>query len=282
VRTLIRAPTSSHFSAGPTGHPYYFNPQTGESTYVRPLLSYRDLAPAQAPQKKKEKPLVKTPIPGTDWLRVKTTEGNVFYTNKAKKESLWVAPEEIREALAALEKEEAKAVDETAEEAESVTVQSQGGGKRKPEAPVPSNEVVPSKKKKVEEEEEEEEDDEGTKNGDEGSDESSEEEEEEDWQREAAIQLAKEAEEELQRVKEEQEREKERVIEEENLAKKAKELNMPARVDLSLDEAKALFKVASVLALTWVFLTCPLPDPASGERHQSSPSMGQDAPSVHL
>ncbi|TDL21916.1 hypothetical protein BD410DRAFT_840299, partial [Rickenella mellea] len=100
----------------PGGQPYYHNAFTNESTYIRPLPNFPigPSVPPQAPQptvesKKKVKPVEKTPIPGTDWLRVKTNEGNTFYTNKAKKESVWTVPEEIKDAVENLEKEEAAA-----------------------------------------------------------------------------------------------------------------------------------------------------------------------------
>jgi transcription elongation regulator 1 len=47
-------------------------------------------------KKKKEKPKEKTPILGTSWTRVKTTEGNVFYMNKETKQSEWVIPDDIK------------------------------------------------------------------------------------------------------------------------------------------------------------------------------------------
>ncbi|TDL19334.1 hypothetical protein BD410DRAFT_805915 [Rickenella mellea] len=65
------------------------------------------LPPGWTEHIKKEKPMGKTPIPGTDCPRVRTNEGNIFYTNKAKNESVWTVPEEIKEAVENLEKEEA-------------------------------------------------------------------------------------------------------------------------------------------------------------------------------
>src|ERR1700737_1622294 len=102
--------TSYHFdtNSGPAGQLYFHNAQTKESTYVRPLPSFLNLQHPLQPTKKKEKPLVKTPIPGTEWVRVVTTEGNVFYTHKAKKESVWTVPDEIKEAVNKLEKDEAE------------------------------------------------------------------------------------------------------------------------------------------------------------------------------
>ncbi|KAF8076367.1 hypothetical protein FPV67DRAFT_1471462 [Lyophyllum atratum] len=229
---------SEHIAPG--GQAYYYNAQTQESTYVRPIPAFSNMPIMQSEHaKKKEKPLVKTQIPGTEWLRVRTTEGNVFYSHKARKESLWVVPDEIKEAVEKLEKEEskrqAKAANATADgaskadlegamEVQRIKEEVQALVKRKAEDSVPLDEVVISKKAKVEEEEEDE--------GDE-----SEESEEEDWQREAAAQLAAEAEAETIRQEEEAARLKEAEAE----AKRA-QLNMPERVDLSIEEAKALFK----------------------------------------
>lgn len=229
---------SEHIAPG--GQPYYHNPQTNESTYIRPLPSFQNL-PQPQPAKKKEKPRVKTPIPGTEWIRVVTTEGNTFYTHKAKKESVWTVPEEIKDAVANLEKEEARNEIEKEEkakiaererlvEAERIKAEVQEAMKRKAED-APVDEVVISKKARVEDEEEEDSEEEES-------------EEEEEWQREAAAQLAAEAEEERKRVEEEEKRLKEEAEEE---ARKAKEHPMPERVDLSIEEAKALFKVCILL-----------------------------------
>ncbi|KAF5388027.1 hypothetical protein D9615_000399 [Tricholomella constricta] len=228
---------SEHIAPG--GQVYYHNLQTQESTYVRPIPAFPIMPITQsAPLTKKEKPLVKTPIPGTEWLRVRTTQGNVFYSHKVKKQSIWTVPDEIREALKNLEKEELKKQEEAAKaasdealrvererssEVQRIKEEVQGMVKRKAEDSVPVDEVFITKKAKVEDEE-----DEGTE-----SDES----EEEDWQREAAAQLAAEAD--VEKVR--QEEEAVRLKEAEAEAKRT-QLNMPDRVDLSIEEAKALFK----------------------------------------
>lgn len=260
------------FSIAPGGQPYYYNALTKESTYVRPLPAppfapgmaitpqaafAAAKAAAQQPEKRaKEKPKTKTPIPGTPWLRVVTTAGNVFFTNKEKKESVWTVPEEIKEAVAKLEDEEKeKEEDEKrrlaeeedkkriAKEAEVERVKRDLKEGKQPKRkamddvqPVEELEVS-VKKARVDEEEE-----------DEGSEEDSDDEMEE-WQREAVAQLAAEADEEERIRREEEERRK--AEEEEELRRKEKEkgmpsLNMPARVELSLDEAKALFKVCTI------------------------------------
>lgn len=54
-------------------------------------------------KEKKEKPKTKTPIEGTDWIKVETNKGNVFWTNSVTKESVWTLPGEIKEAIKARE-----------------------------------------------------------------------------------------------------------------------------------------------------------------------------------
>jgi hypothetical protein len=226
---------TTHGCAGPTGQLYYHNAQTKESTYVRPWPSFRN-PPVQL-SKKKEKPLVKTPIPGTEWIRVKTTEGNIFYSHQVKKESYWTVPETIREAVDALEAEErtkqgvkvgeedvmkaGMVEEEHAAEIKRIKSEVQEILKRKAENVVPVDEVGISKKARVEDAPDEED----------SSD-------EEDWQREATAQLAAaEAKEENKQIEEEEKRTREEAEAE------ARKLKMPERVDLSMEEAKALFKV---------------------------------------
>jgi len=240
-------------TTGPGGQPYYFNIHTSESTYVRPLPTFpmMNLAvatPAPAPKSAKDKPLVKTPVPGTDWVRVKTTQGNTFYSHKVEKRSVWTVPEDIKEVVEALEKEEQDAAErlirEQEEEATKIETErvkaqiAKETAKRKARDPVPVDEVVISKKARVDDEPE----DEDMDDEDEDSDDD---EEEEEWQREAAAQLAAEAEEHERQNKEEEEAEQKRIKDEETLKEeyKTQQLNMPAKVDLAPEEAKALFKV---------------------------------------
>ncbi|BGP15676.1 hypothetical protein JCM10213v2_003665 [Rhodosporidiobolus nylandii] len=91
-------------------------------------------------KEKKEKPKEKLPIEGTDWIRVTTNKGNVFYNNKETKESSWVVPEEIKEQVAELEKKEAAEREEKekaekeareAEEAAAAAAAASGAKKRK-------------------------------------------------------------------------------------------------------------------------------------------------------
>ncbi|TFK75925.1 HSP90-domain-containing protein [Pluteus cervinus] len=232
---------------GPGGQPYFYHAGTQQSTYIRPLPALPTVVPqlVTQPAKKKEKPLVKTPIPGTEWLRVKTTEGNVFYSHKVKKESIWAVPEEIKEAVEALEREEREKAEqarqasfapppteadrlarEQLEEIQRVKADVQELVKRKAESAPADEQVVAKKKVKLDKPEENEEDD---------SDEDS---EDEEWQREAAEQLAVEAE--IERIKREEAAKRE--AEEAKKAQNAPAFAVPNRVDLSIEEAKALFK----------------------------------------
>ncbi|EFI27699.1 peptide-binding protein [Coprinopsis cinerea okayama7 len=216
---------------GPAGQVYYYSAQTQESTYVRPLPT--------VPVAKKEKAHIKTPIPGTDWLRVVTTEGNVFYSNKVTKQSSWTMPPEIAEAVQAFDTQTREQQAAKPVPGAPVTIESKAtrraekeAAKRKREEAQPIDEIATSKKAKMEEDDEDEDDD--------SDDEDS---EEEEWQREAAEQLAREAEEEEKRRKEEEERLKKAKEEEERRARESKpQLNMPDKVELSIEEGKALFK----------------------------------------
>ncbi|KAF8639823.1 hypothetical protein AX17_001079 [Amanita inopinata Kibby_2008] len=247
----------------PNGQVYYYNAHSKESTYVRPLPAFPLVTPQQlqAPQataKKKEKPLFKTRVPGTDWLRVKTTEGNVFYSHTTRKESVWTVPEEIKDALEAFEREEhvqqqqmtqqqVTVLERHSEEIEVERIKNevQDLVKRKAEEAVPVDEFVISKKVRT-----------GDVQSEQGGDESTSEDDEEEWQKEAAEQLAAEAEAEEKRRKiEEQEQLAEGKRAEESKAlgsqinqkvaqqgQEPMQISIPDRVDLSVEEAKALFK----------------------------------------
>lgn len=111
----------SQLSTATGGALYWYNASTGQSTYQRPLPhmpipfpppnfavpppgypafppgSSSDAAPAgKEKKKKKEKAKDKLPVPGTSWIRVKTSEGNTFYMNKETKQSEWTVPDEIK------------------------------------------------------------------------------------------------------------------------------------------------------------------------------------------
>jgi hypothetical protein len=131
----LPSPWTEHIA--PTGHYYYYNPVTSESTYIRPISLTTLLASSFAgpstikKKKKKEKPLRKTAIPDSPWLRVVTNRGNVFYANKDTKESTWEAPQDIIEALEAMGLDESdQDIVEEDEEEKKVTT-SPSGTKRK-------------------------------------------------------------------------------------------------------------------------------------------------------
>lgn len=125
-----------------------------------------------------------------------------------------------------------------------------GTVKRKAEE-TPLYELVMAKKAKVDNDGKDETDSDGDEDEDEDD-------EEEEWQREAAAQLAAEAEEERQRQEEQKKREeveeqKQKELEAEaQRAQATRSINMPTKVDLSIDEAKALFKVS----IDW--FACPV------------------------
>ena len=62
--------------------------------------------PAPAKKEKKEKPKEKLPIEGSDWVRVTTNRGNVFYNHAQTRESVWTIPDDIKVQVEALERKE--------------------------------------------------------------------------------------------------------------------------------------------------------------------------------
>jgi hypothetical protein len=101
----------------------------------------------QQPPKKKEKLVEKIQIPGTEWLRVTTAKGDVFWNHRETKKSVWVIPEEIREQVQEWERSK----EAPSPEAESQT-QTEANGKRK--ATEEPKEGKESKKARVEDEDE--------------------------------------------------------------------------------------------------------------------------------
>ena len=183
---------------------------------MRPIY----LTPAQKlpVKQKQEKPLLKTHIPGFDWLRITTTERNIFYFHKNSKKSTWVVPDELKSVLEAFEAEEkAGPSDEQ--------IAGKSNSKRKADGPAPTDRVVAKKVKR---------------HGSQDSEVETSDEEEDEWQSKAAEQLAAEAEE-FKRLKEEERKKQD--LQEAQRAFAASEMVMPRTVDLSVEESKALFKV---------------------------------------
>lgn len=121
----------------PGGQLYWHNQQLKQSTYKRPSNEVRQThsgpngtipfysgpppgfseeAPiASTASNVKERPKKKEAIPGADgWFRVRTNLGNIFYAHKESQRSEWIAPEEIREQLEAMEKAKRKLKQELA------------------------------------------------------------------------------------------------------------------------------------------------------------------------
>lgn len=216
----------------------------------------------------------------------------MFYTNKAKKESVWTIPDEIKDAVELLNKQEEddkiqagqQAQEETRRDVETeqereierVRMEVQEVVKRKAEDISQSDEIVISKKPRVE-------DRVGGKVDESDDTDGGEESGEEDWQREAAAQLAKEAEEEEQRQREEDEKAK---AEEARIAKEsAPQITMPDRVDLSIEEGKALFKVClqyDILLIPFKLSHVACTDLTPGERHKSFASLGYVSSALHI
>lgn len=167
--------------------------------------------------------MIKFQIPGTEWVRVTTTEGNIFYSHKAKKESVWTVPDEIRDVVEALERRGVeKNESKQAVNTDTIGQATQSNAKRKAVDSLLLDEITMRKRVK-------------SQATDQESDiESS---EEEDWQHEAAIQLAIEAEEEEKKLEAEKH---------EELLRTQASIKVPEKVDLSVEEAKALFKVRKV------------------------------------
>ncbi|GAA5882252.1 hypothetical protein JCM3774_004064 [Rhodotorula dairenensis] len=169
----------------PNGAPYWFNPITNVSTYVRPTaippppppgfaiapapaLHYPPLASATAPaatpapaaarrekKDKKEKPKRKTPLGESHWIRVVTNKGNVFYNNSNTKESVWTVPDEVKDLVDQLEKQEKE------DEEEAKLAAAAARERQQQEEEQPSKAQVERTKRKAGEDDDDEEEEEG-------------------------------------------------------------------------------------------------------------------------
>jgi transcription elongation regulator 1 len=189
-------------------------------------------------------------IPGTGWTRVTTNEGNVFYFEKESKRSEWSVPEEIREEVAVLQaEEEVRRVEAEREEKERAEVERM---ERLKERERLREEVEEERKRKAVErerkrkereedgEEEEEPDAKVSKTDGEGDGEfgPQNEEDEEAWMKAVAAEFADAD----KALKAEQKRDKENLEREEEEAAK-KVFAVPEKVNVTLEEGRALFKV---------------------------------------
>ncbi|SCZ93800.1 BZ3500_MvSof-1268-A1-R1_Chr6-3g08893 [Microbotryum saponariae] len=261
----------------PAGQPYWFNPITNVSTYVRPLpppapvppgvppmlnpppLHFPSASTSSVPTKKekekkekKEKPKTKLEIEGTDWIEVTTNQGNVFWSNKATKQSVWTVPKEVKELMARKEREEKaegeagrkrKAAEEGgAEETEEEAEKKEESTTQKEDAPTTTNEVpsaptnasdsaAPPKKKKkskvvvVHDIEEMEQD--------------------EDWQRQIAEEMAREVEEQQKQQEQEEQQQQPPDHVGRSVGRPQAAAAPLGGLDVSAEEGMALFKVGS-------------------------------------
>ncbi|KAH8915141.1 hypothetical protein BT69DRAFT_1252051 [Atractiella rhizophila] len=247
----------------PEGQPYYYNAITKVSTYTRPRLQpppnfpppptgfsappgfQPPMMPIQMPmhfqppvygvvpgqqrrdkekEKGKEKAAKRTPI-GEEWIMVETNEGNTFFRNKKNKTSFWEVPEEIKdeveEILAQRKLETAPKIEEEEEmkeeeEEEEVKEESPRGQKRKPS---PAVEEEKPKKKKAKQQVV-----------------ASVEDLDEEWQKSIAAEMAAEAEAEAEEEKLGDE------VEDKNTEVPSAVGGDAVDIDLSADEAKAVYK----------------------------------------
>ena len=272
-----------------------------------PFISQGAVIPGVAvpkEKKKKERPLNKTPVPGTLWLRVKTTEGNVFWTHKERKESVWEVPEEIKELVEVMEREEkekeAKEIEAKAQQKLEDRERETDEIKRKEREEVERvmeevKDAVAAGKRKAAEPPEEDENSEHKKPR---VGEVIEEEPDEQWQRRIAEEMVTEVEgdagdtmTQLPQVVDDPEHS---LTSDEKDSRQAStappdttnnnqpSFKVPDRVDLSIEEAKALFKVRlrSLLCRFSAKETLNT-DSSARKEHQSAPSMGYISSSVY-
>jgi transcription elongation regulator 1 len=229
---------------------YYYNSNTKESTYTRPSFaplpnvgasaSGSASAESKEKKKKKEKPKDKVPVPGTTWTRVTTSEGNVFYFEKESKRSEWTIPEEIKDAVAELEKAEQEEKDrverEKREKEEEERIERI---KERERIRLQVEEEREKKRKAREENGEDERETKVAKKDKEADYEPEGEDDEEAWAKAVAAEFAEQ--DAATKAKEEEDKAKaER--EEQEAAKKV--FAAPGKVNVTVAEGRALFKVS--------------------------------------
>ncbi|GAA5855256.1 hypothetical protein JCM8547_009005 [Rhodosporidiobolus lusitaniae] len=136
----------------PAGFPVAPSPATAASSappaQLPPLhfTAQGELKPGKEKKEKKEKPKEKLPIEGTVWIRVTTNKGNVFFSNKETKESVWTVPEEIKAQVEEIEAKE-KAEQEEKERLEREEREKEGKEREEQAAAAAAN----ARKRKAEE-----------------------------------------------------------------------------------------------------------------------------------
>lgn len=183
-------------------------------------------------KKKKEKPAEKVPIPGTQWLKVTTNMGNIFWTHTGRKESVWTVPDEIKDIVEQVEREEQEQSLKQKEAEVAVVVESRNAKRKAEEKEHESRGKV--KKPKTEESPKPVSPE--TKAPTPGTVEDQlAEDENEAWQRQMAEEMA---------MEEEAQTAPELSPPRMTKAEATKQIfDVPAKVDISLEEGKALFKV---------------------------------------
>ena len=185
-------------------------------------------------------------IPGTTWTRVTTNEGNVFYFEKETKRSEWSVPEDIREDVAALEAEE-QAKRQQVEKEDREQTEKERLERLKEMERVRLEVMEDRKRQAVKRKEREENGEAGEPDAkvakqEEGDGEfgPQNEEDEEAWMKAVAAEFADAD----KAVEAEKVRDKAAVEREEEEAAK-KVFSVPEKVNVTLEEGRALFKVGS-------------------------------------
>lgn len=187
-------------------------------------------------KKKKEKPAEKVPVPGTEWLKVTTNLGNIFWTHTGRKESVWTVPDEIKDKVEQMEQEKIQ----QQKEAEMAAVAESRIPKRKAEEK--EHESRGKAKKPKTEELPKPEPPKSEAPGPETVEDQPAEDDDEAWQRQMEEEMA---------MDEEAQAPPEPAPPRMTKAEAAKQIfDVPAKVDISLEEGKALFKV---------FVSCSFP-----------------------
>jgi transcription elongation regulator 1 len=186
-------------------------------------------------KKKKEKPTEKVAIPGTEWLKVTTNMGNVFWTHTGRKESVWTVPDEIKDIVEQMEREEQEKIQQQ-NEAEMAAVAETRNPKRKAEE---KEHESRGKVKKPKNEESPKPEPPRSKTPVPGIVEDQPEvDEDEAWKRQMAEEMA---------MDEEAHAAPEPAPPRMTKAEAAKQIfDVPAKVDISIEEGKALFKVCFI------------------------------------